>query len=240
MADKYGVRRIYATVWDEAATKPEWELYRQFYTRLGQWGLRDRFRIICNVPSSTLFEQLVDLKTGRRYADILWTYDRMTDEILAKIRQAGLKTISEVTTDRHLDELRSHVSRYHGGLRAWRFGSGGGTNWAYNSYYGSAQTFLDGPDWGEGSIMIYPDLGRRLDYEIHRVGLFDLRYIRTLERLIRGAAKRGKKTAEAARAQAYLDRVWKQIDVRRDAPFADDARYDQVKRQVAEHILRLQ
>ncbi|MBM3891089.1 MAG: hypothetical protein FJ388_18405, partial [Verrucomicrobia bacterium] len=64
LADRYGVRTLYATLWDEAATKPEWELYRQVHPRLRAWGLQDRIKVVCNVPSATFFREFVDPKTG--------------------------------------------------------------------------------------------------------------------------------------------------------------------------------
>lgn len=102
-------------------------------------------------------------------------------------------------------------------LGGWFFrtigkGCSGELFWTYRSITSNPYNDLDDSDW----VCQYPSYGNRkggpaIDWEVHREGIDDLRYIITLENLIAKALKEGR-VKEADAAQKVLDSITNSFD----------------------------
>ena len=230
-ADKLGLDEIVFCIHDESATKPELRFVRE----VGGHTRRHvpRSWVYGNVRGETYMREFFREPPEKPHVDMWWVYGEITDETRERVAARGVRLLGGIGVGGEPE-----AARFAAGLKMWRLRLSGGRDWAYNSYYGSASTGMDGPDWGGDACFIYPTepLSSRIKYEMTREGLTDYRYLRTLEARIRDR----KGHPAAGRAKAYLARLARSIDPAERGGGPARPQADAVRRKVTEFLLALE
>lgn len=125
------------------------------------------------------------------------------------------------------EDPEAHRRNY--GLMIWKSNYDGTSYYAYTEWF--AWNDFDKGKTGRSCAMVYPTVDGVIDtvqWEGYREGVDDVRYAVMLENLIAQAKQTGKKQAEAAAAEKYLDSF--------DTEYGD---LDQIRSEIIGHILKL-
>jgi hypothetical protein len=191
--------------------------------------------IYCNVPKNVYYG-FGDTKPEYALAphcNVWWVYGTLDDEERAREEKRGTLLLGAFAYGPPAN------SRSTSGFLMWRRGLVGANMWAHDAWYASASSQLDGPSWGDG-CQVYPTspFTPRLTWEATRQGIYDLRYLLTLEDMIARSEKDGKRDAAAA-ARQWRDKLWAALDPTKNLAWQDTAAYQQHRRQIADLILAL-
>ena len=156
--------------------------------------------------------QYIDIFVNRYNNRCLFYVDTW-ETMLAKAAENGKKLYTYNTTN-CITSAQPAAMRCLGGwfFRTIGKGCSGQLFWVYKCINGNPYTDLDGADW----LCLYPSVGKRkggpaIDWEAHREGIDDLRYIITLENVISMARKENRVEAADA-AQKTLDSITQSFD----------------------------
>ena len=171
----------------------------------------------------------------------------------------GKRLLNKATVDYILDAgatpwlVNVGMDRFSNGYWFWkmvRLGVRGKMEWMYRGYNGMPFNNFDADPLRAHAVYPGPDGTAipSLDYERMRIGLDDLAYLFTLERVIEDSRADPEKVAAVTAAEAYLDKLDGMLEddmnKYRDPATRDDyqwpvARYDEVRAEVIDLILQL-
>ena len=171
----------------------------------------------------------------------------------------GKRLLNKATVDYILDAgatpwlVNVGMDRFSSGYWFWkmvRLGVRGKMEWMYRGYNGMPFNNFDAAPVRAHAVYPGPDGAAipSLDYERMRIGLDDLAYLYTLERVIEDSRADPEKVAAVATAEAYLHKLDGMLEddmnKYRDPATKDDyqwpvARYDEVRAEVIDLILQL-
>ncbi len=202
-----GIRRVVYSIHDEPHSEPETSFVRDVGILIRQ---HTESEVYVNTMNGQYMQYLAAAEAldGAPVATMWWTYGGISEAQKETLFKRGV---------RFLGSIGGRQSEREGmGFLAWRRRQYGGIDWTFGSYYGSAASNSDGPDWGGDASQIIPSVPPidRYRWELIQQGVYDFRYIRTLEQAIAAAKASGdaRKMAAAGNAQAMLDGYWQQID----------------------------
>jgi hypothetical protein len=171
----------------------------------------------------------------------------------------GKRLLNKATVDHILDAgatpwlVNVGMDRFSNGYWFWkmvRLGVRGKMEWMYRGYNGMPFNNFDADPMRAHAVYPGPDGTAipSLDYERMRIGLDDLAYMYTLERLMEDMRADPEKVAAVAAAEAFIHKLDGMLEddmnKYRDPAIRDDyqwpvARYDEVRAEVIDLILRL-
>jgi hypothetical protein len=204
-----GINRIVYQIHDEphGGGEPEWRYVRDVGILIRKaCPDSDVFVNTFEEPYMEYFASADELNSAP-VATVWWPYGTVKEEKQARLGSKGVLFLNTTSP------FSRGFEREGMGFMGWRARQFGATDWTFNPYYASANNFSDGPDFG--TCMVLPTIPV---ITLHRwdqmqQGVFDMRYLKTLEKLIAGGKKSGNsdKAAQADAARALLDDFWSRL-----------------------------
>ena len=245
---KAGMERTIYHIWDEPSGDNERRLVIRTAKTIRK-VVKDPL-MYCNVNRTVYYGYDKPELALAPHCNVWWVYHEITDQEREREAKRGTMLLKNFG-NRNLPKR----ARPDSGFLMWRRSQGGANMWAYDVWRASTSTQLDGPFFGDAGA-VYPTMPitPRLAWEATRQGLYDLRYLVTLEDMIARAKRAGgartkgtRPLKAAAAAQEWLDAVWKAMDAKKlythykdGGPLWEDtSEYQKHRRQIADHILRL-
>jgi len=145
---------------------------------------------------------------GAPVITLWWPYGGVDEEERERLSKKGVRFVG----------ITSAFSRFYDregiGFMTWRTRQFGAEDWTYNPYYSSANTYSDGPDFGTGRVLPTAPALTLYRWERAQQGVYDIRYLKTLEAAVReGRASGNAEKVKASEAgKALLDRLWGELD----------------------------
>ena len=232
VAREGGAERVMYMIWDECGGK---DLPLVIGAAKAIRKVAKEPFVYCNVPKDVYygFGETPPEMALAPWCNVWWCYGTLSDAEREREQKRGTLLLGSFAYGPPAN------SRSSSGFLMWRRNQTGANMWAYDAWYASASSQLDGPYWGDG-CQVYPTLPitPRLTWEATRQGIYDLRYLLTLDDLLAQARKAGKDKAAAA-ARQWRDNLWKSLDPTESLAWKDSGEYQRHRRQAADHILGL-